>query len=195
MTTAPHPPHVELLIAYANSIDLELHTDDLTTPTELATWLVEHVLLADGVRASRDDLALARSTREALQAAFTANHDGSGDFTALDAVAPRLPLRLSGTAVQADGPHPGLEPLLDGVPGALAQLLVAVNAAVVDGSWRRLKVCSADDCGWTYFDASKNRSRTWCEWGCGNKAKTRNYRARRKANASAAGIEAAAAGA
>jgi len=31
------------------------------------------------------------------------------------------------------------------------------------------------------FDTTKNRSRAWCEWGCGNKAKTRNYRARKKA--------------
>ena len=67
--------------------------------------------------------------------------------------------------------------------GGLAHLLVAVNTAVADGSWRRLKVCPADDCGWAYYDASKNRSRNWCEWGCGNKAKTRSYRARRKAAA------------
>jgi predicted RNA-binding Zn ribbon-like protein len=181
MTTTPLPPHVELLIAYANSIDLELATDDLTTPDELTAWLVEHGLLSRPAPADADDLDLARALRGALQAAFTANHDGSGDFTALDDVAARLPLRVGGTDVPGEGP--GLQPVLQGVPGAVSALLVAVNKAVVDGTWRRVKVCGADDCGWTYFDASKNRSRTWCEWGCGNKAKTRSYRARRKATA------------
>ncbi|HTE72674.1 MAG TPA: CGNR zinc finger domain-containing protein [Actinomycetes bacterium] len=33
------------------------------------------------------------------------------------------------------------------------------------------------------MDQTKNRSRAWCEWGCGNKAKTRAYRARKKAAA------------
>ena len=108
MTTTPQPPHVELLIGYANSIDLELATDDLTTPAELATWLVEHGLLARPAPATQDDLALARQLREALQAAFTANHDGTGDFSALDAVAARLPLRLGGLDVPGDGPQPGL---------------------------------------------------------------------------------------
>ena len=35
----------------------------------------------------------------------------------------------------------------------------------------------------TGVDQTKNRSRAWCEWGCGNKAKTRAYRARKKAAA------------
>lgn len=34
------------------------------------------------------------------------------------------------------------------------------------------------------FDASKNQSRSsWCEWRCGNRAKTRTHRARRRATA------------
>src|SRR6478736_2922796 len=96
-TTSPpapsRPPHVELLIGYANSIDHELATDDLTTPAELDAWVVEHGLLRERGSATEQDLVLARRLREALQSAFTANHEGTGDFTALDAVAERLPLR------------------------------------------------------------------------------------------------------
>jgi predicted RNA-binding Zn ribbon-like protein len=62
-------------------------------------------------------------------------------------------------------------------------LLIAVQAAVADGTWKRLKICADDECGWAFFDASKNQSRNWCEWGCGNRAKTRSYRARRRASA------------
>ena len=52
--------------------------------------------------------------------------------------------------------------------------------AAADDSWRRLKICAFDECQWAFYDHSKNRSRTWCEWGCGNKVKTRNYRARQR---------------
>ena len=68
--------------------------------------------------------------------------------------------------------------------GALTQVLVAVNEAVADDTWRRLKICSSDECAWAFFDGTKNRSRTYCEWGCGNKIKSRNYRARQRAAAS-----------
>jgi predicted RNA-binding Zn ribbon-like protein len=65
-------------------------------------------------------------------------------------------------------------------------VLVAVNDAVADGTWPRIRICSSDECAWAYFDSTKNRSRTYCEWGCGNRIKTRNYRARRRAAAPAA---------
>ena len=47
--------------------------------------------------------------------------------------------------------------------------------------FRGLKICSSDECEWAYYDHSKNRSRHWCEYGCGNRVKTRAYRARRRA--------------
>ncbi|MEJ2185507.1 MAG: CGNR zinc finger domain-containing protein [Gemmatimonadota bacterium] len=44
---------------------------------------------------------------------------------------------------------------------------------------RRLKQCAADDCGWLFIDASRNRSRRWCDMSeCGNRAKARRFRRR-----------------
>ena len=181
------PAHVELVIAYTNSVDHELGTDDLTTTEGLSRWLAEHGLVRRGTRASADDLRLARALRDGLHVALVANHDrtshdGSRDWRELDRAAAELPLRVTGR-----GDRPSLEPVRPGVPGALSRLLVAVQDAVADDTWRRMKICPADDCRWAYFDATKNRSRSWCEWGCGNKAKTRSYRARRKAVGSPAG--------
>ena len=178
MTAAPRTPSApaELVIAFANSVDHEEGTDDLTTPVELTRWLVQHGLLERRTASTPQDLTLARSLRDALQKALVANHDESGEYRDLDAVAANLPLTVSGS----DG-RIGLRPVRDGVPGALSRVLVAVNDAVADGTWSRLKICSSDTCAWAYFDATKNRSRTYCEWGCGNKIKTRNYRARKKA--------------
>lgn len=45
----------------------------------------------------------------------------------------------------------------------------------------RLKVCQNNDCGWIFYDESKNKSRKWCdEKVCGNIMKVRNFRARQK---------------
>ena len=170
------PRHVELLVEFANSEDHDLGTDDLSTRSGLSRWLADHRALPRRTTATDEDLALARRLREGLHEALVANHDGVGDARPLAAAAAELPLTLAAMAGR-----PGLQPVQSGVRGALAQLLVAVNDAVADDTWRRIKICSADDCRWAYFDSTKNRSRHWCEWGCGNKAKTRSYRARKKA--------------
>jgi predicted RNA-binding Zn ribbon-like protein len=48
----------------------------------------------------------------------------------------------------------------------------------------RLRVCAADDCTDVVMDVSKNRSRRFCEQGCGNRVNVAAYRARRAARAS-----------
>lgn len=45
----------------------------------------------------------------------------------------------------------------------------------------RLRICAADDCTDVLVDLSKNRSRRFCEYGCGNRAAVAAYRARRAA--------------
>lgn len=50
----------------------------------------------------------------------------------------------------------------------------------------RLKMC-AGDCGGVLVDLSKNRSRRYCDRGCGNRANVAAYRARKAAENSAQG--------
>ena len=71
--------HVELLVAYANSVDHDEGTDDLTTPAELSRWLRGHGLLSQEVRSTPADLALALRLRDALHRAMVGNHDGASD--------------------------------------------------------------------------------------------------------------------
>jgi len=47
----------------------------------------------------------------------------------------------------------------------------------------RLRVCAADDCEDVVVDLSKNRSRRFCERGCGNRANVAAYRARKRGTA------------
>ena len=43
----------------------------------------------------------------------------------------------------------------------------------------RLRVCAADDCDDVVIDLSKNRSKRFCDGGCGNRAAVAAYRARK----------------
>lgn len=61
---------------------------------------------------------------------------------------------------------------------------MAVEAAMafVDvirtGELDRLRTCAADDCESVLVDLTKNRSRRFCDFGCGNRANVAAYRAR-----------------
>lgn len=52
---------------------------------------------------------------------------------------------------------------------------------LVHGELDRVRECAADDCGWLFIDATRNRSRRWCSMQtCGNRAKVSNFRARQR---------------
>lgn len=63
------------------------------------------------------------------------------------------------------------------------RMAVEAAMALVDvvrsGETARLGVCAAEDCDDVVIDLSKNRSRRYCEKGCGNRANVAAYRARR----------------
>lgn len=42
----------------------------------------------------------------------------------------------------------------------------------------RLRICAGNQCEWVLVDLSKNRSRRFCEAGCGNRANVAAFRAR-----------------
>jgi predicted RNA-binding Zn ribbon-like protein len=48
----------------------------------------------------------------------------------------------------------------------------------------RLRLCEAEDCQDVHIDLSRNRSRRYCEGGCGNRANVAAYRARKAAEGS-----------
>ncbi|MFF3668140.1 CGNR zinc finger domain-containing protein [Microtetraspora malaysiensis] len=72
-----------------------------------------------------------------------------------------------------------------GVSAGLSRIAAAIPAAHAEGMWPRLKVCAESTCQWAFIDSSKNRSRSWCSMRvCGNRTKTRAYRARRQTDGS-----------
>jgi predicted RNA-binding Zn ribbon-like protein len=68
-----------------------------------------------------------------------------------------------------------LDTLLWSISHAAIELLCSTDV-------QRIKECpGADDCGWLFFDASKNRSRRWCSMeGCGSRVKMRHQYAQKR---------------
>ena len=168
----------DLVIDFVNTYDVESDTDSIPSPAALASWLGGRELIGPGEVACEADLATAVDLREGLRAALRHNHDRhrDEDRRGLPRVFAALPLRV---ALTADGPM--LEPVVTGVPGGLARIVAAVMSTHANGMWPRLKVCTESTCQWAFVDSSKNRSRSWCSMRvCGNRTKTRAYRARRQ---------------
>lgn len=170
-----------LLRDFVNTLDVEAGGEMLDSPAALTGWLRDRGLLGAAGRANAADLEAALAIREGLRAAMAAHHDLSphdrnAPQPALDAAIADLRLRVT-----FQTGHPALEPVDMGVRAALARIASAIVASASDGTWARLKVCAEDTCLWAFVDSSKNRSRSWCAMSvCGNRRKTRTYRARRR---------------
>lgn len=70
-----------------------------------------------------------------------------------------------------------------------SRMAVEAAMALVDvvraGELGRLRICEFPDCGNVVVDLSKNRSRRFCDAGCGNRAAVTAYRARKAARSGA----------
>ena len=137
--------------------------------------------MAPGDRISEADAARLRELREAIRALAIANHGGQPARAAADVVrkasrAARLRVALD------DAGRTALEPEARGVDRAVATLLGILHEAQLTGHWSRLKGCR--QCGYAFFDRSKNRSAAWCAMSiCGNRTKNRAYYRRRRTSA------------
>jgi predicted RNA-binding Zn ribbon-like protein len=170
------PPELWLVESFLNSVDVESGRDDLDTLPRFRRWLGDH---RQPAAAEAADLVLAREIRAELRAEVLDHHDaGVRDRSRLDALAAGVGLAVR---FDVDGGVRlvGAEP---GVRGMLGEVLAAVVRAVHEGTWTRLKICSADTCRYVFYDRSRNGSRRWCSMDvCGNRSKTRSYRSRRGA--------------
>ena len=170
------PRSAALVRDFVNTVDHELGTDALETPVGLSGFLSEQGLVTGPGGASEAQHARAVRLRGALHDALELNHAAAAaPLPDLDTVLGELSVRLAW-----DGEGVVALPVDEGVDGALARVGLAAHEAVAQQVWWRLKVCAFDECEWAFYDQSKNRSRNYCEYGCGNKLKTRAYRARQR---------------
>jgi predicted RNA-binding Zn ribbon-like protein len=178
------PGRLELLQRFINSYNHEVpgDWDRLGTPRKAQAWLRQKGLVGSGTPVSAQDAARLRELREAMRALIMANQARRPD-TAPDAAPVDVIRAAAGTAQLRvaidDAGRTSLEPESPGVNGAMATLLGILHEAQLTGDWRRLKGCR--QCGYAFFDRSKNRSAAWCAMSiCGNRVKNRAYYRRRR---------------
>ena len=159
---APEP--LRLVQRFVNTVNLERGDD------WLADWLGDQ-----GVKPTGRELEAARDVREALRELLYANNGqpaGGRPAGLLNAAAVQAGLR-------PDFERRELVPDATGAMGLVGKVLAVAFGAMSDGTWARLKACRNHGCRWAFYDESRNRSAQWCSMQlCGNRTKTRSYRAR-----------------
>jgi predicted RNA-binding Zn ribbon-like protein len=175
---APAPGALRLVQDFLNTNDIEGVRDAFASTAGLRTWLVDRELLPRTAVLDEGDRRRAVEAREALRALVISRDEG------IDAA--EATRQLEATASDAGltlriGPGGwDLVPSKRGIHAAIARVLFEVTAAMSNGSWSRLKACRRDACRWVFWDASRNRSGTWCAMSvCGNRVKGAAFRNRR----------------
>ena len=184
------PDELANLYDFANSLDVRHFThhgvqhvqgDELEGPRELGAWMSQRGLLWSGAKITPAMFDMAVQLRSSVRTYLEidpAERRKIGDAVrSLNKAMRLLPLL-------AEARNDGVMALRAGRDDALAGLSVVV-AEMYDGSVRgtldRLKMCAAEECRRVFFDRSKPATRRWCmSTLCGNRTKTRTYRARQR---------------
>jgi len=176
----PAPGELGLVQAFVNShYDLEGdHGGELLhSPRALAGWLGSRGLLERDRSLARAELRRALDVREGLRAMLFANNGEEWDDEAVERL--NRAAARPGAVIQFHRDGPVFESHERDFDGALAVLLGIVARAQLDGRWARLKACPGDDCGWVFYDYSRNQASAWCSMSiCGSRSKARAYRRR-----------------
>jgi predicted RNA-binding Zn ribbon-like protein len=156
---------------------LPTDTDDLKTATELDTFVREWQWTGSRTH-DEAELEAVRALRPRLRELWTADTERAVELVnTLLAEADALPqlVRHDGWSWHLHATPPEA-PLSTRMAVEAAMAMVDVIRADELG---RLGVCAADDCEDVVVDLSKNRSKRYCDGGCGNRANVAAYRARR----------------
>ncbi len=204
MQDTPHAPartdHVHEAVPidtafdFLNTYELEggAYVERLTSLEAAAAWLVDHgvvgqrkwVLGAEPDPDGRAALARIVSVRSALwDVAHAVAHEESPEPSAVAEVNRALGARERLELVPAaDGVRLGHSHVGDAVDDALARIAEPIVRALGTGREDRIRICANDTCQWIFFDESRTGQRRWCDMKtCGNRAKARRHRERRKA--------------
>jgi predicted RNA-binding Zn ribbon-like protein len=174
----PAPGELAVVQAFMNTpwdVVRKRNAETLVSAEALRDWLQARSLLAGHVRLESDDLDRALAVREGLRALAFANNDHDLDNQAIDAMREAS----AGTGVEIyiepDGPRLVAD-ITAGIEGAIGRLFAITARAMIDGSWQRVKACPGDDCGWAFYDYSRNHSGRWCSMKvCGDRQNSRVY--------------------
>ncbi len=166
--------------SFINTRDLDQGTDLMLDPQVAQPWLAAAGLMARAKPISAAGLREARTVREGLRALVRPNGGGAEPTAAeLSSLQSLTRGRRPAVSIDTDGRIQLAADATADVRDGLLGLLLIVRDAQADGTWSRLKLCANPDCGWAFFDRSRNRQGAWCTMAvCGNRLKNRRFRAR-----------------
>ena len=170
----PAPVDLEPLRRFVNSDNRYHGIDHLASDELRRVWFPELLPEYDAAAVPEAGWRRLAELRGELRAVV-----GGADGVRVTELAAAYPARLDLVG------EPRWVPVHDDVEHRLAvALLAALHTASVDGRLARLRLCQRPDCGWCYYDASKNSSARWCSADpCGDVMKTRAFRERARARA------------
>jgi predicted RNA-binding Zn ribbon-like protein len=184
------PDELANLYDFANSLDVRHFThhgvaheqgDELTGAAELGAWMAQRRLSRSDAKVTPGMFETALQLRAGVRAYLAC--DPAQRRTAKDAIRSlNEALALFPLVARAQTDR-GL--VLGAARDDALAGLSAISAELYNGSIRgtldRLKMCAAEECRRVFFDRSKPSTRRWCMSAlCGNRIKTRAYRARQR---------------
>jgi predicted RNA-binding Zn ribbon-like protein len=150
----------------------------LKTPHDLSRWLVAAGLATTAPEAHEEDLALARSLREAIYVLADAQvcdgpdpSDARGVLNGIASGPSAVPELTESGMVRLRGPTASLL-------ATLARDAILLFGGQAAGNIRQ---CQSSSCSLFFIDTSRSGDRKWCSMaGCGNKAKVAEFRRRHR---------------
>lgn len=176
---------------FANTLDLRsfVHNgvrhrraDEFESPKNLAEWLALRGLLKGGRKLTQESLdaalRLRASIREYLERDPTERHLDSATARKFNEALEPFPFVVGLSSEKSTMTMRTIRhDALAGIGAIVAQLYDGSASGILD----RLKMCASEECRRVFYDRSKPSTRRWCQADlCGNRMKTRAYRARRK---------------
>jgi len=184
----PVPADLALLYEFVNSLDERRSVcernggapqDEIGTVDLLERWMRLRGLLGESVKLDtkchNKALELRRALRAFLRVEPSDRRGTSALVSDVNAASADFPLtvEVSAKGVSHLRPVPGVR------AGGLGAIVAELHHASETGKLDRLKMCSAEECAWAFYDRSKPSTRRWCSsTTCGNRDKTRAYRLR-----------------
>lgn len=168
---------VDLVNTMPGGVSGDGDVDVLTSLEELDQFVVAHRWTGSRAHDAAELRAVRRLRPRLRELWFLSQEEAVDEVNALLTEAKALPqlVRHDGWSwhLHATSPEAPLATRMS-VEAAMAMVDV-IRAEGLD----RLKLCEAEDCDDVLIDLSKNRSRRFCDGGCGNRANVAAYRARR----------------
>jgi predicted RNA-binding Zn ribbon-like protein len=194
-----HSADIDTTAAFINTLRINdgAPVEKLTTADEAIAFLTgtglahEDVLRRQAAESGAQPwLDRVRQARAALRAVWDAEvEDRVPDAVAIEAIndvlreAPRIELVIGEGGCGIGHRHTADDPTGEALARLMEPFVVAVGAGATD----RLRNCANDDCHEAMIDTSRAGRRRWCEMAsCGNAAKAKRHRERKKAEAATA---------